>query len=752
MSSVGERVDEAVDGVVTALRDGRRAALHLRGGRGAGKTWAMQRAAIRLADSGVRVLRTAGDEADRQIPFAALSTLLRSVVAASADDWPALRAAVTFELSSIDPVQVATETHRLLTLLGSAGPLALMIDDVHLVDSASADVVSFVSRRTEVLMVLTAGPDAATDSTAMELRVGGVPLAEMSALLEAHGVSKGAADACAASANGNPGLAIALADGLSAEQRAGSTPVAALPRPAGGLANELLERLRSHGDRVSRALVVAAAEPGGDVAAVRWALRTLGEADAGLVAAEEAGLVEVVGTRVVFPDPWTRSAAYHLVAPASRRAAHRALAAAFAEPGQAAQRAWHLAAGADGPSQAVSEALLLLSDDTARRGATAAAAGMAERAAEFATDPPGRAECLRSALWRWIDTAGTDGVRRVAAALERTDAESLAAVAEAESFLRGEAGVVAVPDGDGPWVRRRRARLEVVSFLACGDHRAALARLAAVDSADPRWDVAAALAHRHAGRLREAREELERASLVLEGTSCAAASWAALVRADLDVLQGRGEVVLAALARLPSALPNEWLEWASSLIARASLAVETSAEPGLQAVAFTAPSEGPLAELRALVADGVRSGQDEPFRQAVALAERHDLPIEAAEARMWWAALPGADPRLAELAVATLQRCGSRGWEPRLRAPAAPVASPTPVADPALGALSQAERRVAEAVARGLTNREVADHLYLSVKTVDFHLQQMYRKLGIRSRTELAVRMAGYLPPTSGER
>ena len=53
--------------------------------------------------------------------------------------------------------------------------------------------------------------------------------------------------------------------------------------------------------------------------------------------------------------------------------------------------------------------------------------------------------------------------------------------------------------------------------------------------------------------------------------------------------------------------------------------------------------------------------------------------------------------------------------------------------------LSPAERRVAVAVAEGRTNQEAAKTLYLSVKTIDFHLLNIYRKLGLRSRTELAV-------------
>jgi DNA-binding CsgD family transcriptional regulator len=49
----------------------------------------------------------------------------------------------------------------------------------------------------------------------------------------------------------------------------------------------------------------------------------------------------------------------------------------------------------------------------------------------------------------------------------------------------------------------------------------------------------------------------------------------------------------------------------------------------------------------------------------------------------------------------------------------------------------ESERRVANAVAEGLTNRQSADRLFLSRHTVDFHLRQIFLKLGIRSRVEL---------------
>lgn len=51
--------------------------------------------------------------------------------------------------------------------------------------------------------------------------------------------------------------------------------------------------------------------------------------------------------------------------------------------------------------------------------------------------------------------------------------------------------------------------------------------------------------------------------------------------------------------------------------------------------------------------------------------------------------------------------------------------------------LTDCERRVAAAVAEGLTNRQAAERLFVSRHTVDFHLRQIFLKLDIRSRVEL---------------
>jgi DNA-binding CsgD family transcriptional regulator len=67
------------------------------------------------------------------------------------------------------------------------------------------------------------------------------------------------------------------------------------------------------------------------------------------------------------------------------------------------------------------------------------------------------------------------------------------------------------------------------------------------------------------------------------------------------------------------------------------------------------------------------------------------------------------------------------------RAPADPRTAP------ALADLTQAEQAVARLAATGRTNRQIAAALYVSIKTVEFHLRHIFDKLGIRSRKDLVT-------------
>ena len=53
------------------------------------------------------------------------------------------------------------------------------------------------------------------------------------------------------------------------------------------------------------------------------------------------------------------------------------------------------------------------------------------------------------------------------------------------------------------------------------------------------------------------------------------------------------------------------------------------------------------------------------------------------------------------------------------------------------GRLTARERTIAELAASGRTNREIAEELVLSVKTVEAHLRNIFGKLGVRRRAEL---------------
>lgn len=63
--------------------------------------------------------------------------------------------------------------------------------------------------------------------------------------------------------------------------------------------------------------------------------------------------------------------------------------------------------------------------------------------------------------------------------------------------------------------------------------------------------------------------------------------------------------------------------------------------------------------------------------------------------------------------------------------------------DEAVGMLSDAEMRVAALAARGHSNRQIAGKLFVTVSTVEQHLTRVYRKLGIKRRSDLALALPG---------
>ncbi len=647
----------------------------------------------------------------------------------------------------------------------------IVVDDVDCLDEQVRRDLRATIDAIGAIGVVSAGSASAFDG-ALAIRLEPLSVPAVVELLRTRGVGMAAAQRCAVVSGGNPGLALSLADGLSDGQRSGHAAVPEMPRLAADVAADLHLRLRHLDERTCRALVVAAAADDGDLVAVGAALRELGEAGTssdgdsleGLFdAAEEAAVVDIVGSRLSFVDPWMRLAAYYLVAPASRRAAHRALAAAYASPRQGRERVRHLVAASSGPSDEIAAALAVVAAASARRGDRLAAAQMALQAAELAVANDLRSSCLLRSIGWCLDGGDYGEAERLTHLLDGREADEHCAIQEVNSLLHGDtesAGPVPIAATSmserelATWQGRRHQRMQWWGAAEGGNHARLIHQIGGTSAAPAElWARGQAL--RDGGFVRDAAELTGRVLGMLPSSASHVRNRWELLDADLSVLAWRDDPVAEKVKTGGGAQ-------ARSIAARAALAASPSSARDASSVHV--PAHEPLRGIRSALLRGLSAGDHQVLAATAQSAEALGLPIEAgdgwlmaAEAARANAGVGGSEVVAGYLdrAVALFHRCAVRGWDGRLRhlmgdARSQSVA-PAAAADAALDALSAAEWRVAGSVAEGLTNREVAAALFLSVKTVDFHLQQIYRKLALRSRTELAVRVAGH-PKVSARR
>ena len=99
---------------------------------------------------------------------------------------------------------------------------------------------------------------------------------------------------------------------------------------------------------------------------------------------------------------------------------------------------------------------------------------------------------------------------------------------------------------------------------------------------------------------------------------------------------------------------------------------------------------------------------------------------------------------LVERSASRFDEVGADGWAETARSGIGQQASSHP------GGLTRSEKRIAELVADGLSNKEVATRLTVSVSTVETHLKRIYRKLGVGSRTQLARKITAREESDSG--
>ena len=451
-------------------------------------------------------------QTESDLAFGALSALLRPVLGAM-DELPAvqadsLRAAVGLaSRAQVEQLPCHAAVVSLLAASADARPVLVVADDLQWFDTASRDALLFAARRLAsdaVAFVM-----AIRDGESEEPLVTGLPELHLSGLAEAPAlelVGRSAGEVSAQVARqlwsqtaGNPLALVEIPRNLSAEQRAGRAALDE-PLPVGRrLEDSFAARAAQLPEASRRALLVAATSYTGATDTILTALGELGLPATALEAAEEEDLVSIVHGSLAWRHPLVRSAVYHAANAPARRAAHAALARAGGEARLPDHRAWHLAAAAAAPDEAVARQLDQVAVEAARRGAPSTALRAFDQAAKLT---PGEADRAR----REISAA------ELALAVGRLD--------EALELLDGARG-----RSDDPRLRAHGERIRARVEMLRGSPHAAHDRLVAIAEAIAEIDrplaasamTEAVLARTVTGPVPAYRQTAERAFALAQG-------------------------------------------------------------------------------------------------------------------------------------------------------------------------------------------------------------------------------------------
>jgi len=410
-----DRECQELDRLLQRIRIGESAALVLRGEAGIGKTALLDYVAEQA--SGCRVARAIGVQSEMELTFAALhhlcAPLLDGLEVLPAPQREALQ--VAFGLREGDPPDrflVALAVLSLLAEVAEARPLVCVIDDAQWLDRSSALVLAFVARRLlaeRVAVVFAVREPAEEDALTglPELRVEGLADADARSLLASTVLGRldeRVRDRIVAETRGNPLALLELPRGLTPAELAGGFGLPDASPLAGRIEHTFLQRAQALPPNAQRLLLVAAAEPAGDVGLVWRAAERVGVGPEAGRPAEEADLIEL-GFQVRFRHPLVRSAVYRGADPGERRDVHRALAEATDPVADPDRRAWHAAHATSAPDEAVAADMLRSADRAQRRGGRAAAAAFLQRATELTPDPALRIERAMIAAQAKLDVA-----------------------------------------------------------------------------------------------------------------------------------------------------------------------------------------------------------------------------------------------------------------------------------------------------------------------------------------------------------
>jgi DNA-binding CsgD family transcriptional regulator/tetratricopeptide (TPR) repeat protein len=236
------------------------------------------------------------------------------------------------------------------------------------------------------------------------------------------------------------------------------------------------------------------------------------------------------------------------------------------------------------------------------------------------------------------------------------------------------------------------------------------------------------------GELDAAEQALDRADA--EGDSPIATSWATRARTHAWLLAGRGDLVGArdAIVGIANTVERDgiWTFEASLRHDLVRFGDPSAAVARLSALAELV--EGPLVRAYASHARAAASMDRDAFDEALGAFESLDCVVFAAETALEFAELLRTHGDMRGAAALARRSAG-------LVAAAGGARTPALLRGMSIEPLTRREREVALLAAGGATSKEIAQRLSVSKRTVDTHLDRVYRKLGVTSRDGLADAM-----------
>ena len=453
-----------LDDVLAALRAGESRVLQIHGGAGIGKTALLDYVAS--AAAGVRVLQATGVESEMELPFASLHQLCAPLLD-TVDQLPVpQRGALEIAFgraagAAPDRFLVGLAVLTLLCRTAEERPVLCVVDDAQWLDEVSAKTLAFVARRlvADPVGLLLAAREPAGDLEGLpQLEVLGLRDGDARALLRStlmFRLDERIRDRFVAETRGNPLALLELSHGLTVEQLAGGFGL--LDAPLQALPSRLEESFRRRVEAIpapARLLsLVAAAEPVGDPVLVLRAAERIG-IDVSAAQATD-GLLTIEGA-VRFRHPLVRSAVYRSAPVDQRRSVHLALADATDREVDPDRRAWHLAAAALAPDEAVAEELERCAGRAQARGGMAAAAAFLQRAFGLTADPGRRTVRALAAAELSLQAGSLDTTQRLLAVVDSYPLDGFQAARAA--LLRGHIALILSYSNDAPRLLLEAAR------------------------------------------------------------------------------------------------------------------------------------------------------------------------------------------------------------------------------------------------------------------------------------------------------